>query len=228
MNHGLIKADVESVDEYCNTLRKGAANAEWELIQKRTDKSLEYSQEVMKKRKESLNNAKQKGGRNWILPSEYDAFIEGIEEAIRIEENRTKANLEPGPFSQLLKYKPGYHDSGIFPPNNIWHIDMYRVLYGLIGNKGAEMRKAELSVYDGVPFSNGLCGRKKIQIAKTKIGLSNQDQNLVVANYWRDKIKDESKQIMKGKWLPLRFIFNEKELLFYKDQLKPKVKEEDE
>ena len=192
MSHGLIKADNQSVDEYCDKLRKGAANLEWELNQKRTDKALEYSQEIMKKRREGLNNAKQKGGRNWILPQEYDAFIEGIEEAIRMEETRVKEGLTPGPFCQLLQYRPGIEGAGIFPPTGIWHIDMCRVLYGLKGTKGDLMRKADLSVYDGIPFVSGLSGRKKIALAMEKTGVSSKEEHIVIANYWRDKIRDES------------------------------------
>ena len=53
-----------------------------------------------------------------------------------------KCGLKPGPFSQLLNYKPGSKDAGVFPPPGIWYLDMYRVLYGLSGNKGDEMRQA--------------------------------------------------------------------------------------
>ena len=162
MKHGLIKADEASVDGYCNTLRECANNEEWELSKKRTDKALEYSQEILKKRKQSLNDARQKGGRYWILPHEYDAFIEGIEEAIILEEQKKEAGQKPGPFCNLLNYKPDNKVAGIFPPTEVWQLDMYRVLYGLCGEKGDAMRKAELSVYNGVPFSEGLNGRKKI------------------------------------------------------------------
>ena len=224
LKNGLIKAEKGLVDEYCTTLRKCAANDEWELSQKRTDKALEYSQDIIRKRKESLNGARQKGGRNWILPAEYDAFIEGIEEAIKMEENRLKTGYKPGPFYQLLKYKPEAKDAGIFPAPGIWLIDMYRVLYGLRGEKGDAMRRAELSVYDGKAFSTGLSGRKKIEAAKEK----NQDADLVVANYWRDKIKDDAKQTVKGKWLPLRFIFTEKELDYHKEYTQKNVKSENE
>ena len=80
------------------------------------------------------------------------------------------------------------------------------------------MRKADLSVYDGVPFSSGLSGRKKIALAREKGPVSSKEDHIVIANYWRDKIRDESKQIMNGKWLPLRFIFTQKELVFFKNQ----------
>ena len=85
LKHGLIKADMETVDKHCLELRKRAQNEEWELNQKRTEKALEYGQGITKKRKQGLNEARQKGGRNWILPQEYDAFLEGIDEAIKNE-----------------------------------------------------------------------------------------------------------------------------------------------
>ena len=158
------------------------------------------------------------------MPQEYDAFIEGIEEAIRMEEARVKEGLTPGPFCQLLQYRPGIEGAGIFPPTGIWHIDMCRVLYGLKGTKGDLMRKADLSVYDGIPFVSGLSGRKKIALAVEKTGVSSKEEHIVIANYWRDKIRDESKQIVNGKWLPIRFIFTQKELVFFKEQIRQKVK----
>ena len=227
MKNGLIQAKSDDVDEYCNSLRKDAANDEWELTQKRTDKALEYSNNLIQKRKQSINDAKQKGGRNWILPAEYDSFIEGIEEAINMEERKLKNGLKSGPFSQLLKYRPEAEGAGAFPPPGIWFYDMYRVLYGLTGNKGDEMRKAELSVYDGVPFSTGLSGRKKIKALKEKTDPSKQAADMIIANYWRDKVRDEAKHRVKGKWLPLRFIFTEKDFDYQKEQVKQKVKTED-
>ena len=227
MKHGLIKADEETVDSYRQTLREFANNEEWELSKKRTEKALEYSQEVLKKRKQSLNDARQKGGRYWILPHEYDAFIEGIEEAIILEERKRKAGQKPGPFCNLLNYKPDNEDAGIFPPTEVWQLDMYRVLYGLTGEKGDAMRKAELSVYDGVPFSEGLNGRKKIAKAmETYLKQKQKDPNVIVANYWREKIKSEAKQLFGGKWLPMRFIFTEKELQYNQEVMKRKIKTE--
>lgn len=230
MKHGLIKAEEESVDSYCITLHEKAKDEEWELAQKRAGKALEYSQEVVNKRKKSLNDARQKGGRNWILPHEYDAFIEGIEEAILIEERKKKAGQKPGPFSNLLNYKPGQEGAGTFPPNEIWQLDMFRVLFGLTGEKGDAMRKVELSVYDGVPFSEGQCGRKKIALSlvqdtnqKTK---SINDSDAIVAKYWRNKIRAEARQLFAGKWLPLRFIFTEKELTYNQKMLENKIKTE--
>ena len=232
MNHGLITDNTEKVEEYWMTLRRGAANDEWELIQKRTDKALEYSQEIIRKRRQSLNDARKRGGRNWILPAEYDSFMEGIEEAMKMEENKVKVGYKSGPFHQLLKYKPGTEGAGIFPPTGIWLLDLYRVLYGLTGDKGDAMRKAELMVYDGVPFAKGSTGRKKIEsgvyYARQKSGKADHDADWVVANYWRDKIKEEARQTVQGKWLPLRFVFTEKELSYQNEQLNAKIKPENE
>ena len=227
MKHGLIEADKETVNGYCQSLRKCAESEEEELARKRTESAFLYSEQLFKKRKQSLNDARKKGGRNWILPQEYDSFMEGIEEAIRMEDSRKQNNMKPGPFSNLLKYKPGADGAGIFPGTDIWQMDMYRVLYGLAGDKGDAMRKAELSVYDGVPFSEGLSGRKKIaQAIGDDSGTDmKKDAETIVANYWREKIKAEARQIYQGKWLPLRFLFTEKEFGYYLEQ-KQKVKTE--
>ena len=224
LKHSLVKVTEDSVDEYCENLKKDAANQEWELSQKRTDKSLEYSQQIMEKRKQSLNDSKQKSGRNWILPAEFECFVEGIEEAIRIEETKLKLGKEPGPLSQLLKYKPGAEGAGVFPPLSIWFVDMYRVLYSLRGQKGDEMRRAELSVYDGVPFSQS--GRKKVQALSEKCGSSMKDGEMIVANYWREKIKNETRARVKGKWLPLRFIFTEKDAEYHEECQNKAIKNE--
>jgi hypothetical protein len=189
---------------------------------------LEYGQELLKKRKESLSDARQKGGRNWILPKEYDSFIEGIEEAIRMEEARKHNG--PGPFANLLKYKAGTEGAGIFPPPDIWQIDMYRVLYGLGGEKGDLMRAAELSVYDGIPFSEGLSGRKKIaqtqKQEKENCRKNVSGPDVIVALYWREKIKREARQLYEGKWLSLRFVFTRKELDYSNEMIQKSVKKE--
>ena len=227
MEHGLIKADMESVDDYCQSLRKSAETEDYELTKRRTEKAFVYAEQILKKRKQSLNDARKKGGRNWILPQEYDSFIEGIEEAIQMEERRKQNSQKAGPFCNLLQYLPGAEGAGIFPGTDIWQIDMYRVLYGLAGDKGDAMREAELSVYDGVPFSEGLSGRKKI--AQTINAVSDNertnDADSIVANYWREKIKAEARQLYHGKWFSMRFIFTEKELGYYLVQ-KQKVKVE--
>lgn len=223
MQNSLVKASSDSVDEYCEHLKKDGANQEWELSQKRTDKSLEYSQQIIEKRKQGLKDAKQKSGRNWILPAEYECFVEGIEEAIQIEEMKNKNGETAGPFAQLLKYKIGTEGAGVFPPAGIWFFDMYRLLYGLKGRKGDEMRQAELSVYDGVPFSYS--GRKKIEAIKEKYGAS-KEGDVVIANYWREKIRREATNRIKGRWLPLRFIFSEKDMEYQREYIKRTVKTE--
>ena len=228
LKHGLVKASVQMVDEYCSSLRKGAMNEEWELSQKRTDRALQYNQDILEKRKQGLQNARRKGERNWILPNDYDAFMEGIEEAIRLEKQRLALGQENGPFRNLLNYVPGAKGAGVFPPNRVWKVDMYRVLYGLIGNKGDAMRQAELNVYDGVPFASGYTGRKKVhdglKDTLSKRTPSQLTEDWIVANYWRDKIRREAVKICAGKWLPLRFIFSTNEFLYHLQ--KCKVKEE--
>ena len=222
LKQGLIKADDESVNKYCETLKNGAKDDEWELVQMRTDKALEYGQQLLKNRKKNLNDARHKGGRTWILPQEYEDFVQGVEEAIFIEENRKLAGQGPGSFANLLKYKPQADGGGAFPPVAIWKIDMYRVLYGLSGDKGDIMREAELSVYNGVPFSK-VSGRKKITQAIEK---RKKDKDLVVATYWYEKIRSEARQIFSGKWMPLRFIFNEKDLHYHNSFQRKKIKTE--
>ena len=225
LNHGLIKADMEVVDKHCLALRKNAKEAEWQLSQNRTEKALEYGQQLLQKRKQGLNDSRQKGGRNWILPQEYDAFIEGIEEAILIEEKMNSNGHKDGPFHNLLCYKPGAEGGGFFPPLSIWQTDMYRVLYGLSGEKGDAMRQAELSVYNGVPFSDGFTGRKKIS-EELKKGKLIKDSDTIVANYWLEKVKREARQRYEGKWLPLRFVFTEQQMIYNKEMLTKEVKAE--
>ena len=221
--HCLVKANVDKMESYFKSLRKSAANEEWDLMQKRSDKAIEYGQEIMRKRKLALNKAKTKGGRNWMMPAEYDAFLEGIQEAIRMAEEGYKLNKKKDPFAQLLKYIPGNKQGGVFPPNNIWWIDMCRILYGLTGPIGEAMRQAELSVYDGVPFTKGMTGRKKIALEPNKN--SAQAKHMIIASYWREKIKEETKQIVNGKWLQLKFVFNERDFQYYIDKLQ-QIKQE--
>jgi hypothetical protein len=141
-------------------------------------------------------------------------------------EERRKSNVQPpGPFRNLLNYKPGADQAGIFPPLGIWKLDMYRVLYGLGGEKGDAMRKAELSVYDGVPFAEGYTGRKKIADTIGK-GKSQKDEETIVASYWLEKIKAEARQIFAAKWLLLRYIFTEKELQYSNEVRMKQVKTE--
>ena len=152
------------------------------------------------------------------MKREYDSFIKGIEEAIKLEELKIKIGEKKGPFANLLNYKPSSLDTGFFPPLQMWRVDMQRVLYGLDGEIGDAMRESDLSVYDGVPFSTGLSGRKKI--AKEKINKPKKAEDIIVAEYWRDKIRAESRQIFDGKWGPMRFVFTEKELDYHIKMLK--------
>ena len=52
------------------------------------------------------------------------------------------------------------------------------------------------------------------------------DTDTIVASYWLDKIKAEARQIFHGKWLPLRFVFNEKELQYSEEVRMKQVKTE--
>jgi hypothetical protein len=87
------------------------------------------------------------------------------------------------------------------------------------------MRQAELSVYDGVPFSDGFTGRKKIA-GEFKKGKLVKDSDAIVANYWLDKIKAEARQIYQGKWLQLRFIFTDQQFHYNKEGFKKPLKSE--
>ena len=77
------------------------------------------------------------------------------------------------------------------------------------------MRKVELSVYNGVPFSKGNTGRKKIAEHLEKHGVKKQSTDWVVADYWREKIRKEALQILNRKWKDLRFIFTKAELEYH-------------
>ena len=60
LKQGLLKAGMESVDKYCGELRTTAKADELDLAQKRADKSFEYEQQVIKKRREGLFQSRQK------------------------------------------------------------------------------------------------------------------------------------------------------------------------
>ena len=47
-----------------------------------------------------------------------------------------------------------------------------------------------------------------------------------MANYWREKIKSEARSRVKGNWLPLRYIFSEKDMEYYKEFMRKTVKAE--
>ena len=222
-SHGLIKATVQSVDKYCVTLRNEASKDGWDLTQKRTDRAIEYTQSILEKRKQGLQSARQKGDRNWILPKEYDDFVNGIKEAIKQEKQLLSESKNPGPFKNLIKYEPGQKEAGLFPPTKVWQVDMFRVLYGLGGDSGEAMRKSELSVYNGVPFSSGLNGRKKIAnelpTSEKRKGPIAKTEDWIVANYWREKIRKQTLKMYSGKWAQLEFIFNADELNYHQKMI---------
>ena len=146
-----------------------------------------------------------------ILTNEYNCFMNGIIEAINCEEHIKNIGAEAGPYSQMLKYRPGEVNAGCFPPNSIWWKDMCRVLFGLIGPLGDEMRKADISVYDGVAFAE-VTGRKKIKENPYKC------EYTISANYWRDKIIEENKAIKRKNVEQLRFIFNKSDLDYFQSK----------
>ena len=212
VQHGLVKATEDEIDSTMNKIREKGLNEEWELTQKRNDKALAISQDILRKNQERLNDSTSKGGRIWITKREYKNFMDGIMKAISTEEEKQANNLEPGPFSHLLHYLPGTENAGVFPTKEVWWRDMCRVLFGLQGPEGESMRLADLTVYDGIPFG-AMSGRKKIQEEQQK--KRKNPEYLVVAQYWRDRIKDEALKILKGKWDRLRFIFTQDELDYF-------------
>ena len=214
VKHGLVRASAEDVDKQLDKLRENGLNEEWELSQKRSDKALAFAEEIMQRSQERHNDSQIKKGRNWILPREYNDFIGGIMKAINLEEERRENGVESGPFSHLLKYKPGAEEAGVFPPNSIWWKDMCRVLFGLQGPEGDAMRMADLSVYNGVPFA-AMSGRKKIEQEKSK-NKGWFEEYMIVGQYWRIRIKDEASKAAKGKWNEIRFVFKPADLVYFK------------
>ena len=207
--NGLVKASDEQISEYCSKLKDQSSDVEWELNQRRTEKALEYATELKRSEEKSLNDAKHKQGNRWILPNEYNSFIEGIMTAIYDEVLRKEGEQDSGSFHQLMKYQPSFPEGGFFPPLNVWWRDMCRVLFGLEGEVGDKMRKADLSVYDGIPFGS-MSGRKKIQCSK-------RNEYICVGNYWRLKIREETKTAFKKKSGILRFVFSAEEAKFHKN-----------
>ena len=100
---------------------------------------------------------------------------------------------------------------------------MFRVLYGLEGEIGEMMRKSELSVYNGVPFSTGFNGRKKIanelSAQENRKGPIDKTEDWIVANYWREKIRRQTSKMYSGKWAQLEFIFNEDEFHYHQKMI---------
>ena len=214
VDHNLIRADKDAVDKYAEQLRQKSGDKEWELIQRRTDKALEVKREAFVKRKKAKDAAKKKSTRHFILPEEFDAFMAGFDEAVKEEKVSVVIEGKSSPFSQLLKYLPDNKDGGFFPPNKVWYRDFCRILFGLEGPVGEKMREADLSVYDGVPFSS-LSGRNKLKDAKNKRKSTSFQPYQIVAAYWREKIRDETRASRKSHWKQIRFAFTKEDFEYY-------------
>ena len=210
VEHKLVRARKDDIDLHFEKLKRNGANDDWLLQQKREDKALEVQRENILKRRKSHNLSHKKGFRNFIMPDEYDAFLQAFDTAVQQELN---LGDNPGPFYQLLKYLPERTEGGFFPPNKIWRTDFCRLLFGLTGPEGDSFRRADLNVYDGVPFSK-LSGRQKILDAKEN---SKQSFNpyVTVSNYWREKIKDDCRSTKNGYWNQLKFLFNASDKEYY-------------
>ena len=76
------------------------------------------------------------------------------------------------------------------------------------------MRAADLTVYDGIPFSK-LSGRTKIEAAKSKKN-KNFNPYTVVALYWRDKIREDIKLTKRVNRNQIKFVFNENDCAYYR------------
>ena len=212
---GLLRAEDGDVEKYLADLAEKGSHP-WQVTQKRIEKQIEYDQELTASMKEKNQKAKSKSDRIWILQQEVDNFVGGIKAAIDKEKEFQAEHGKPGPFSELLKYQPGNKEGGIFPPNKYWYRTMCRVLFGLDGPEGDLMRQAELSVYDGIPFSNS--GRKKIQAQLEKS--PNSDIYSIVGSYWRLKMAQQNSGIVRRKLDDIEFIFNKADLKYYKMRMK--------
>ena len=208
--HNLVRAKDGDLDKYLLELKTNAKTEALGINKKREISNVEYQEEIEAKQKEKIKKVKVKTGRNWLLRSEYDDFMEGFRTAMKLEDQKKESGENPGPFHQLLKYRPGHDGAGCFPSKSFFYRDFMRVLFGLEGEEGDKMRQAELSVYNGVPFLEN-CGRKKIEEFKKP----NECSYKVVSGYWYDRIKEESKALTKGKSFPLEFIFSKKDFDYY-------------
>ena len=218
MDHNLLRADKDVVDKYAAQLKQQSNDEEWELSQKRIDKALEVRREALLNRKRKQDASKRKSNRNFILPNELEAILTGFDEAVKEENFSNVLQEKSGPFAQLLKYLPDSKDGGFFPPNKIWHKDFCRLLFGLEGTLGDKMREADLSVYDGVPFST-LSGRIKINAARESKKITFYPY-LTVSNYWREKIRNETRAAKKGHWNQIKFAFNKEDMEYYEKMKK--------
>ena len=212
--HNLIRANMGDIDKYTAKLKETANNMDWELQQKRQDACLEVRKEALQRKQQACSIQKVKGKRTFILQEEYQCLIAALEKAKEEEEMRVGGK---GSFAQLLKYFPDSSIGGIFPPNSIWTRDFTRLLFGLEGPEGDALRQADLTVYDGIPFSK-LSGRQKIKSAKDHTS-GQFNQYSVVSNYWREKIRNQSRLTKKNHWDQLKFLFNSKDYEYYKMKL---------
>ena len=209
----LIRAEEGDMDKYTESLRRRTAEEEWELNQRRIDKSMEVKRQAFLQRKKKQDAIKEKGTRHLILPSEYEVFKTAFDEAVS-QEKFYKVQGKKGPFKQLLKYLP--EAGGIFPPNSIWSKDYCRLLFGLDGEKGVDLRKADLSVYDGEPFGK-FSGRKKIEEARNK-SKANFNPYTIVSQYWRDKIRYDTRSTVSGHWNQIKFAFNDSDIIYFNEK----------
>ena len=212
MKHGLTTASEDEVSDYFAKMKQQSADQEWELDQKRNDKAAALSRQIVAMEEKSMNDAKKKTGRYWLLPNEYKDFIDAVDILIQtVTEWQAEGNCSD--YDQMLLYVPGATNGGYFPPNKIWWRDMCRILFGLTTVEGDKMRQAELDVYHGVPFAIN-SGRKKIQSVREK-NQTNFEEYSIIGNYWRDKIREEVKNTMKKHEKKPRFVFNAAEWKYY-------------
>merc|ERR1739836_155188 len=187
-------------------------NVEYELTQRRLDKALEVKRQNLLRRKKKRETVKVKTDKTFILPTEFTSILKGFDEAVN-QEKFNQIQNKTGHFSQILKYLPESREGGYFPPNKVWCKDFCRILFGLEGPQGDSMRAADLTVYDGIPFSK-LSGRKKIETAKSK-KKPNFNPYVVVALYWRDKIREDIKLTKRVNRNQIKFVFNENDFAYY-------------
>ena len=210
--HNLIHVSPQDIDAYTEHLKSKSFEDDWELTQRRLDKAMDVRRQAILKRKHKQDQIKEKGTRHLILPSEYNCLLEAIEAAVN-KEIFFKVQGLTGPFSQLIKYLPS--EGGMFPPNQVWYKDFMRILFGLEGEKGDNLRKADLTVYDGDAFGK-YSGRKKIEDAKKKN--KNCNPYMIVSEYWRYKVSQDTRSTVKGKWNQIKYAFNSEQLQYYKER----------
>ena len=211
VEHNLVRAEKNDIDKYGDMLRN-KSDEEWELSQRRLDKALEVKRQNLLRRKKKRETVKVKTDKTFILPTEFTSILKGFDEAVN-QEKFNQIQDKTGHFSQILKYLPESREGGYFPPNKIWCKDFCRILFGLEGPQGDAMRATDLTVYDGIPFSK-LSGRKKIETAKSK-KKPNFNPYVVVALYWRDKIREDIKLTKRVNRNQIKFVFNENDFAYY-------------